>query len=229
VPRLPAASAEVSGAADSDYCGAPSIAPLPHASEGAGKREEHPLNEVRTPRYELADIQPGYVIIEREMYSKAARSYFSAEPVPPKEPYREGSQVWSFWEMAQSFRFSVRDNQTGKLMKFDELLGLMYYACCDKGSDLYRIGELAHANRISIYVAITYEARDGSRLNISLDKLAILNRAFNERLRTAGKKILILPDYFGLYKELSYGQIMLDFGLTAMEEGSDSPIKEGAP
>ena len=186
------------------------------------------VNEARTPRYELADVQPGYVIIEREMYSKAARSYFSAEPVPPKEPYREGSQVWSFWEMAQSFRFSVRDNETGQVVKFDELLGLLYYACCDHDSDLYRIGELAHESKISIYVAITYEAPDGSRLNIALEKLAILNRAFNDRLRTAGKKILILPDYFGLYKEMSYGQIMLDFGLTAMEEKADSPTKEGA-
>jgi hypothetical protein len=186
------------------------------------------LNEARGPRYELADIQPGYVVIEHEMYSKAARSYFSAEPVPPKEPYREGSQVWTFWETAQSFRFSVRDNETGKVVRFDELLGLMYYACCDQGSDLYRIGALAHESKISIYVAITYEAPDGSRVNISLDKLAILNRAFNDRLRTANKKILILPDYFGLYKELSYGQIMLDFGLTAMEEGSDLPVKEGA-
>ena len=48
----------------------------------------------------------------------------------------------------------------------------------------------------------------------------MLNKAFNSRLRTPDKKILILPDYFGLYKELSYGQIMLDFGLTAIEEKS---------
>ena len=186
------------------------------------------VNEARAPRYELADVQPGYVIIEREMYSKAARSYFSAEPVPPKEPYREGSQVWSFWDTAQSFRFSVRDNQTGEVVRFDEMLGLVYYGCSDPDGDLYRIGELAHENKISIYVAVTYEAPDGSRLNISLAKLAILNRAFNERVRTAGKKILILPDYFGLYKDISYGQIMLDFGLTAMEEKADSHTKEGA-
>jgi hypothetical protein len=48
----------------------------------------------------------------------------------------------------------------------------------------------------------------------------VLNRAFNGRLQTKDKKILILPDYFGLYKELSYGQIMLDFGLTAIEDKS---------
>jgi hypothetical protein len=214
----------VAGAAGSDDREARLTTPPPLPAVGAaGERGESSVRDVRAPRYELADVQPGYVIIEREMYSKAARSYFSVEPVPPKEPYREGSQVWSFWEMAQSFRFSVRDNQTGEVVKFDELLGLLYYACCDHDSDLYRIGELALANKISIYVAITYEAPDGSRLNISLDKLEILNRAFNERLRTADKKILILPDYFGLYKELSYGQIMLDFGLTAMEQKADSP------
>ncbi len=178
------------------------------------------MTEAPEPRYQLADIQPGYVIIEREMYSKVARSYFSAEPVPAKEPYREGSQVWSFWEMAQSFRFSVRDNQTGETVRFDELLGLLYYASCKPDSELYRIGELALANKVFIYVAIAYEAPDGSRLDIPLEKLEVLNKAFNARLRTPDKKILILPDYFGLYKELSYGQIMLDFGLTAIEEKS---------
>jgi hypothetical protein len=170
------------------------------------------------PRYELADIEPGYVIIERETYSHKARSYFSAEPVPPKEPYREGSQVWSFWEMAQSFRFAVRDNAAGETVRFDEMLGLLYYACTDRNGDLYRIGEIAAENKISVYVAITYEAPDGSQTAMPAAKLRVLNLAFNERLRTPNKKILILPDIFGLYKELSYGQLMLDFGLTAMED-----------
>lgn len=171
----------------------------------------------RAHRYELTEIQPGYVIIEREMYSQIARSYFSAEAVPPKEPYREGNQVWSFWEMAQSVRFSVLDTRTGEVTRFPELLGLLYYASCKPDSDLYRIGELALDNKVSIYVAVTYEAPDGGKLNISMDKILILNRVFNERLQSREKKILILPDTFGLYRELSYGEIMLDFGLTALD------------
>ena len=140
--------------------------------------------------------------------------------MPPKEPYREGSQVWSFWEMAQSLRFSVRDSKTGETHRFDELLGLLYYGCWKLGQRTLRIGELALASRIFIYVAVAYEAPDGSRLDIPIEKLEVLNKAFNGRLRTPDKKILILPEYFGLDKELSYGQIMLDFGLTAIEDES---------
>ena len=58
---------------------------------------------------------------------------------------------------------------------------------------------------------------DGSPLGPWLDKVRILNRYFNERLSTPNKKILILPDYFGLHREFNHGQIMADFELTAME------------
>ena len=171
------------------------------------------------PRYQMVNVQPGYVIVEKERFSGAARSYFSGEPVPPKEEYAEGSQVWSYAGMAQSFQFDVRDASTGAVTSFRELLGLLYYGCCRADSDIHRLGLLAHELDISVYVAITYEAPDGSRLNISSEKVGILNQLFNERLRSPGKKILILPDVFGLYKEVSHGQIAIDFGLTSMEQG----------
>jgi hypothetical protein len=169
------------------------------------------------PRYEMVNVQLGYVIIEHDVYSSAMRSYFSSEPVPPKEEYREGKQIWKYSGMAQSFRFDIRDTETSEVFKYDEMLGLLYYACCKKGSDVYGIGELAHDNNISLYVAITYEGPDGKRLKMPADKLRMLNRAFNDRLQTRGKKILILPDIFDLYKEVSYGEIMIDFGLTSLE------------
>lgn len=165
----------------------------------------------------MVNVQPGYVVVERERFSHAARSYFSAEQVAPKEEYWEGKQVWSFAGMAQSFQFDVRDTSTGALTPYRELLGLLYYACCQEDSDIHRLGTLAHEMDISVYVAITYEAPDGSRLNISMEKIRILNQLFNERLKSRGKKILILPDFFNLYREVSYGQITIDFGLTSLE------------
>jgi hypothetical protein len=171
-----------------------------------------------TYRFEMVNVRTGYVIVERDLFSSAVRSFFSAEPVPPKEEYREGNRIWKYSGMAQSFQFDVRDNTTGEVIKFRELLGLLYYGSSPENSDIHRIGEIAHENKISIYAAITYEAADGSRINLSPEKIRILNRVFNDRIKTPEKKILILPDLFNLYKAVSYGEIMIDFGLTSMEE-----------
>ncbi len=188
------------------------------------------MNSEPAPRYELANVTPGFVIIEKEMNTRATRAYFSAEPVPPKESYREGTGVWHFAEAAQSFQFAVRDNVTGQVSRFDELLGLLYYGCAEVGSTLYQIGEVAHAVGISLYVAIAYESPQGKPLELPAAKLTMLNRAFNDRLRTRGKKILIVPDLFGLHGQVSHGQLMLDFGLTDLppesESGGNQPAKE---
>ena len=176
-------------------------------------------SEPLAPQYEMVNVRSGHVIIEHDVLSRAVRSYFSAEPVPPVEEYWEGRRLWRHWGAAQSFQFDVRDGASGEVIPFGELLGLMYYGCCRKDSDLRRIGELAQEQRVSIYVAITYETADGDPTQLSREKAAVLNRLFNDRLKDKSKKILILPDLFGLYREMSYGQIMIDFGLTAMDEG----------
>jgi hypothetical protein len=182
------------------------------------------MNDDGAPRYELVDVLPGFVVIEEEIHSRRGRAYFSAEPVPPKESYREGADVWTFAEAAQSFRFSVRDRVTGAITRYDELLGLLYYGCAAPDSNLHRIGELAHAIGISIYVAIAYESPAGPPCELPAEKFTILNRAFNDRLRTRGKKILIVPDLFGLHSQVSHGQLMLDFGLTDLpEDGTSNP------
>jgi hypothetical protein len=169
-------------------------------------------------RYQMVNVRPGHVVVEHDLLSRAVRSYFSDEPVPPVEEYREGNRIWQYAGTAQSFQFDVKDQQTGEIIPFREMLGLLYYGCCKADSDIYKIGELAHENRISVYVAVTYEAPDGSRNNLAGEKIRVLNKLFNERLHTPDKKILILPDLFDLYKTMSYGEIMIDFGLTSMEE-----------
>jgi hypothetical protein len=176
--------------------------------------------QVARSRYQMVNVRPGHVIVEHDLLSRDVRSYFSDEPVPPVEEYREGRRIWQYAGMAQSFQFDVKDAQSGEIVKFHELLGLLYYGCCKADSVIYKIGELAHENKISVYIAITYEAADGSKTTLAPEKLHVLNTLFNERLRTPGKKILILPDLFDLYKTLSYGEIMIDFGLTSMEEGN---------
>jgi hypothetical protein len=168
-------------------------------------------------RYDMVNVRPGYIVVEHEVQSKAMRAYFSPDPVAPIEEYREGNRTWKHTATAQSIRFSIRDARTGEVASFDELLGLAFYGSCPKGSEVWEIGDLAQEHKVSIYVAVTGEAADGTRGGLAVEKLRVLNRYFNERLRDREKKILILPDRFGLYREFSHGHIMVDLGLTAMD------------
>jgi hypothetical protein len=142
------------------------------------------MSQGTSPRYELVDTLPGFVIVERASPSGRSRCYFCAEATPPKQAYREGTEEWYFKEAAQSLQFAVRDTVTGEVARYTELLGLLYYACLDPGSPLRRIGEIAHTVGVSIYIAITYDAPDGTPCEVSATKLEWLNRAFNDRLRT---------------------------------------------
>jgi len=168
-------------------------------------------------RYEMVDVRPGYIVIEHELKSKAMRAYFCPDPVAPIEEYREGNRIWQHTATAQSLRFSIRDSRSGEVTPFDELLGLAFYGSCPKGSEIFEIGDIALEHMVSIYVAVTGEGAGGERVGLAIEKLRILNRYFNERLRNREKKILILPDRFDLYREFSHGHIMVDLGLTAME------------
>ena len=167
-------------------------------------------------RYEMVNVRQGYLMIEQESHTLARRSYFVAERTPPLEEYREGNQFWKPQKTAQTFQFDVRDTQTGEVVSFGELAGLLYYACCAKDSTVYKIGDLAHDQRVSLYVAITTEGEERAS-PMPLEKVRVLNALFNERLTSPRKKVLILPDLFGLNREITYEQIAIDFGLTSME------------
>ncbi|MFH1016586.1 MAG: hypothetical protein V1798_00210 [Pseudomonadota bacterium] len=168
-------------------------------------------------RYERVNVRPGYVTIEKGRFGGKLRAFFSEGPSPAREEYREGNEEWRHVADAQSVRFDLKDTRTGEIIKLDELLGLLYYAGAKPDSDLYRLGELAQERNIHVYVAIPCDMGTKDRENLPLQKLSALNFAFNERLKTREKMILILPDYFGLYQDLTYGEIMIDFNLTSVE------------
>jgi len=168
-------------------------------------------------RYEMVDVRPGSIIVEHEVSSRSMRSYFSAHEIPPIEEFREGPRIWRFSGMAQSFHFDLLDRSTDEVTRFDDLLGLVPCTSCPPESDVYRLGEFAQEQRIWIYVAVSHRPIESGRMGPWIDKVKALNRYFSERLSTPNKKVLILPDFFGLHEEFNHGQIMVDSGLTSMD------------
>ena len=77
--------------------------------------------------------------------------------------------------------------------------------------------QFAEEQKIWIYVAVSHRAMEADQLGPWIEKLKVLNRYFGERLSSPTKRVLVLPDYFGLHREFTQGQLMVDFGLTSME------------
>ena len=126
-------------------------------------------------RHEMVNRRSGYVVVEHEVHSRAMRSYFTPEAVPPVEEYREGPQIWKFSGTAQTLQFDIRDTETGEVVSFGELLGLVYYSCVPAGERHLRLGELAQEQRISALRRGDAPAVRGVAARFLVDKLRVLN------------------------------------------------------
>jgi len=168
-------------------------------------------------RYSMVHVRPGHVVVEHDLLSRSVRSYFSDEPVAPVEEYREGGGSGSTRGPPS------RSSSTSRMSR-----PVRSFLSRDARPDVLRLCEAGkrpaptRADRpreqhLRLCRGHLRVGR-GEHTLLSEEKLRVLNRLFNDRLRTPGKKILILPDLFDLYKTMSYGEIMIDFGLTSMEE-----------
>ena len=173
--------------------------------------------ERTTRRYEMVNVRPGYLMIEQENHTLARRSYFAAEKAPPLEEYREGNQFWKPQEAAQTFQFDVRDLTTGDRAAWRaggapllRLLRTGQHRPSD-GRPGARPGDLALRGHHD------QAWRDGLRPSCPHEKVRVLNALFNGRLTRPGKKVLILPDLFGLQRQITYEQVAINFGLASMD------------
>ena len=169
-----------------------------------------------TRRYEMVNVRPGYLMIEQENHTLARRSYFVAERTPPLEEYREGISSGSPRRRPRPSSSTSATPGPARWCPSASWRGCSITPAAPEDSTVYQMGDLAHDQRVSLYVAITTESEEGPA-PMPLEKVRVLNALFNERLTSPRKKVLILPDLFGLRREITYEQIAIDFGLTSME------------
>ena len=167
--------------------------------------------------WEMVNIRAGYIIYENSYPNRMTRCYFSEEDVEPIEEYKEGDEFWKFAGSAQSIKFDMRCKNTAVTVKFDELLGIMYPDSQKCKGDIAIIQTIAEEFQIYIYVALCYRGPKGEVIELSTEQLHVLNEYFNAKLRTPGKKILILPEKLCGPPEMCFGSILVDTGMTSFE------------
>ncbi len=164
--------------------------------------------------WKMTNVRSGFIVTEKCYHCNLVRTYFSFEDVPPKDEYKEGDHYWNYAGSAQSIKFNMECTLCGKVVTFDELMGLMQCVGCDAKCHLNMISQICEAQNIWVYAGLAHHA--GREEDLTPEKLEILSSYFTSRLRTPGKKILVLPGSLRRNPETCRGEILKDVGMLSL-------------
>jgi hypothetical protein len=168
-------------------------------------------------RWEMTNINFGFVVFEKCFHCNGLRTYFSMEDTPILgDKYREGDHFWSRVENAQSFRFDLRCTKCGHSEKFEDLMGLLHCTGCLPDCEVEILRKKYEKERTWILVAFGFLPKAKTEL-IPSYKLDILTDYFNQRRDTSRSRIKIVS--FNLIEDLSLcrGDFIHDVGMLSLE------------
>jgi hypothetical protein len=164
--------------------------------------------------WRMTNLRDGFIVTEKCYHCKTARVYFSYEHVPPKDEYKEGDHYWNYAGSAQSVKFDMECTRCGDVVSFEELMGLMQCAGCDATCHLNILSRICEGQNVWLYAALSYES--GEEVDLDVDKLEILTSHFSSRLRTPGKKILVVPGSLRKGPDVCRGEMLKDVGMLSL-------------
>ena len=164
--------------------------------------------------WNMTNLRDGFLVTETCYHCKMWRVFFSYEDVPPKDEYKEGEHYWNYAGSAQSVRFDMECVECGKVVPFDELMGLMHCVGCDANCYINILSQICEGQNIWIYAALAY--RLGKEVDLPVEGFDVLTSYFTSRLRTPGKKILVVPGSLRRNPDTCRGEMLKDVGMLSL-------------
>jgi len=164
----------------------------------------------------MCNFQHGYLVVEGCWECGGRSSFFSVEPVPPIDEYREGRHFWHYMGSFQSVQFDLGCNSCGLIVNLDDVNGLMLSECHDSDCE---VGNLVTAQGLDtlVYVALCSDSTHGSGRCVSDEGIEALNQYFNQGLEALGRRIIVVPCRMCNSIDRCRGTIIADVGLTDIE------------
>jgi hypothetical protein len=165
--------------------------------------------------WEMENVKHGFIITEKCFHCDKISTYFSYEPKPPLEEYREGDHFWNVMESAQSIQFDLKCTKCGILEEFEELMGLMMCTGCNDKCEVDVLMKKYESERTWIYVAFGFLPSQ-ERKKLSKEKISILEDYFNQRRKSTRSRIKIVSDEFVENYATCYAQVIRDLDLLSL-------------
>ncbi len=159
--------------------------------------------------WQISNIKPCFIITEFCYKCKKTTTYYSLEERPPIEEYQEEGHFWNTLGHDQSIRFDLQCEKCGKLVKMEELAGLMMCTGCEEDCKVYSLMKDLEKERTWVYVAFGFLPFD-ERKQLDQEQISILEDYFNQRRKSLTSKIKIVSGDIIDNFSLCYGDIIKD-------------------
>ena len=163
----------------------------------------------------IVNVRNGYLVTEGCVNTGARQSFFSYEDSPPKESYTEGEHHWKYIGSAQAVKFDLECKKCKKLVKLDNVVGLMLCVKCDPLCNAGIMFDLLYNDSKSwIYVALCEDSSHISGKCVGVEETRVLTEYFQGQTRSPNKKIFFVPCCFISDIDRCKGIVITDTGLT---------------
>jgi hypothetical protein len=162
----------------------------------------------------MANIRGGYLVVEGCFHCRHRTSFFSEEPVPPQDDYREGDHFWSYLGSSQASKFDLKCELCSQEVELKDVMALMLCMRCDPDCGVYKTGPNERSNKTWVYVALCANTSHASRKCVSRAGIKALNEYFNHGLEDPAKKIIVVSCDSRRQVDTCEGIVLADVGLT---------------
>ena len=164
--------------------------------------------------WEMTNVRNGYLVMEGCFSCGGRLSFFSEEPVPPQDDYREGDHFWSYRGSFQATKFNLKCTKCEQIVDLQDVNALMLCTNCDPDCEVSKAGKESDVPCWA-YVAICPDTTHDKGICVSEEGIRRLNEYYNQR-RSSGSRIKVLPCRMRRSVDQCHGIYLADIGLTEL-------------
>ncbi len=164
----------------------------------------------------MCNLRSGYLVVEGCWECGGRSSFFSAEPVPPIDEYREGRHFWMYRGSFQTVKFDLKCHACGTIVNLDDVNGLMLSDCTDHDCQVGALVNQQGADTL-VYVALCADSTHAQGKCVSSAGIEALSQYFNKNIEALGRKVLVVPCKLCNSIDKCRGTVIADVGLTDIQ------------
>jgi hypothetical protein len=164
----------------------------------------------------MTNVRSGYLVIEGCFHCRQRTSFFSEEPVPPIDDYREGDHFWTHLGDFQASKFDLKCGTCGRDIALKDVMAVMLCLRCDPTCGVYQAGRDGADSKTWVYVALCADTSHVGGICVSDEGVRALSEYFNEGLKDPAKRIVVVPCRLRRSVDTCQGVVLADVGLTEL-------------